>query len=184
VILGSGGVLENAPHPAMAALILLDALQPAGITSMVLDSAQLAGALGGVAALDPAAAGEVAALDAVVPQLATVISLTGEIQIGQPAVRVSLEDASGSRTVAEVMGGTLAYLPLAPGAQATLGLYPAAGVDAGLGPGQHAQASEAVEGGTLGVLVDARGRPLRLPDDDDERQRSLYAWRQALGLDG
>lgn len=184
VILGSGGVLANAPHPAMAALTLLDALQPAGITSMVLDSAQLAGALGGVAALDPAAAGEVAALDAVVPQLATVISLTGEIQIGQPAVRVSLEDASGSRTVAEVMGGTLAYLPLAPGAQATLGLYPVAGVDAGLGPGQHAQASEAVEGGTLGVLVDARGRPLRLPDDDDERQRSIYAWRQALGLDG
>ncbi|HEU5440567.1 MAG TPA: glutamate mutase L [Ktedonobacterales bacterium] len=184
VILGSGGVLANAPHPAMAALILLDALQPVGITSMVLDSAQLAGALGGVAALDPAAAGEVAALDAVVPQLATVISLTGEIQVGQPAVRVSLEDTSGSRTVAEVMGGTLAYLPLAPGAQATLGLYPVTGVDAGLGPGQHAQASEAVEGGTLGVIVDARGRPLRLPDDDEERQRGLRAWRQALGLDG
>src|SRR5258708_1714696 len=37
VVLGTGSVLANVPHPALAALILLDALQPRRITSQVLD---------------------------------------------------------------------------------------------------------------------------------------------------
>jgi len=42
VIVGSGGVLTHAPLQAQAALILLDALEPIGITTVWLDSTSLA----------------------------------------------------------------------------------------------------------------------------------------------
>ncbi len=183
VLLGSGGVLANAPHPAMAALILLDALQPKGITSLVLDGAQLAATLGGVAGLDAAAAGEVAVRDAVIPPLATVISVEGEAAPGEPALRVEMEYGDGSRHVEDVMAGTLTRLPLPPGARAVLDLRPAPEVDVGLGPGRQARATDPIDGSPLGLIVDARGRPLALPDDDTERRHLLAQWRRTLGIE-
>jgi MutL protein len=183
VILGTGGVLANVPHPAMAALILLDALQPRGITSLVLDTAHLANMIGSVAGLDQAAAAEVAASDAVLLQVGTIISTTGTAMEGEPAVRVVLEGSDGRRHVEDVAQGTIVCLPLPPGERATLGLYPAQTIDVGLGMGQHARASEPVEGGAVGLLVDARGRPLMLPSLPAERIERMAQWRRALGLE-
>jgi hypothetical protein len=81
------------------------------------------------------------------------------------------------------MQGTIERLPLRPGERAMLSLFPAPTVDVGLGAGQHARASDPVEGGLLGLIVDARGRPLALPQVDEERRMRLREWRQALGLD-
>lgn len=183
VVVGTGGVLANAPHPAMAALILLDALQPRGITSLVLDSAHLANMVGSVAGLDQAAAADIAAGDAVLFQIGTVISAVGAVMEGEPAVRVVLEMADGRRHVEDVASGSIVCLPLAPGERATLGLYPAQTVDIGLGVGQQARASEPVEGGALGLIVDARGRPLALPSAPTERMERIAQWRRALGLE-
>jgi hypothetical protein len=183
VIMGTGGVLANVPHPAFALLLLLDALQPQGISSVVLDTAQLAGALGSIAALDSVAAAEVAENDALLQQLGTVISPVGAVPIGQPAVRATLEYADGRHHVEDIMAGTLVRLPLRPGEQAMLGLYPAPNVDVGLGPGQQARASEPVEGGAVGLVVDARGRPLMLPASPEERGARIIHWRRALGLE-
>ncbi|MGO8949025.1 MAG: glutamate mutase L [Ktedonobacterales bacterium] len=183
VVLGSGGVLSNAPHPAMAAMILMDALQPRGITSLVLDTAHLANMLGSVAILDAIATAEVAEQDAVLLQLGTLISTVGTPEPGQPLVRVTLEYADGRQHSEEILPGTLTQLPLQPGEQAILGLYPAPSVDVGLGPGQQARASEPVEGGTLGLILDARGRPLMMPADPVERVTRVRQWHQALGLE-
>ncbi len=183
VVLGTGGVLSNVAHPAMAALILLDALQPRGITSLVLDTGHIANMLGSVAALDMAAAAEVAESDAVPLQLGTVISTSGAVPDGQPAVRVVLEFADGRRHIEDVVQGQLICLPLALGEQALLGLYPAPTIDVGLGAGQHARASEPIEGGALGLIVDVRGRPVALPQDTAARIARIAQWRRALGLE-
>lgn len=184
VILGTGGVLASAPHPGMAALILLDALQPRGISSLVLDTSAVAPMLGAAAAIAQTAAAAVADSDAVALQLGTVVSAVGTGQDGQPAVRVGLEFADGRTHVEDVAWGSIVRLPLAPGEQAVLGLYPAAGVDIGLGTGQQARATDPVEGGALGLVIDARGRPLALPQDPVQRVARLSAWRRALGLEG
>jgi hypothetical protein len=183
VVLGTGSVLANAPHPALAALILLDALQPRGITSQVLDVANIANMLGGVAALDSAAAADVAENDAVLLQLGTFISPVGPAPEGQPALRVVLEYADGRKYMEDVPSGSIARFPLAPSEQAILGLLPAETVDVGLGLGQQARASEPVEGGALGVVIDARGRPLALPQDPIERAARQAEWRRALGVE-
>jgi hypothetical protein len=163
--------------------MLLDALQPRGIVSLVLDTAQIAGMLGHLAMLDGAASGELAEGDAVVAQLGSAVCTAGTVAPGQPAVRVSLEYSDGRRHVSDVLHGTLERLPLRPGERAMLSLFPAPSIDVGLGPGQHARASDPVEGGLLGLIVDARGRPLVLPAVEDERRSQLRQWRQALGIE-
>lgn len=183
VLLGTGGVLANVPHPAMGALLMLDALQPRGVTSLVLDTAHIANMLGGVAGLNAAAAAQVAESDAVLLQLGTVISPVGVPADGESALRVIIEFPDGRKHVEDVPHGVLVRLPVAPGEQVFLGLYPAPTVDVGIGPGQQARASEPIDGGALGLIVDTRGRPLILPTDPAERIARLVEWRQALGLE-
>ncbi|HLY29391.1 MAG TPA: hypothetical protein VKQ36_00055, partial [Ktedonobacterales bacterium] len=166
-----------------AALILLDALEPRGITSLVLDTAQLASMLGAAGVIAATAAMQVAESDAVPLPLGPVISTSGVVPEGQPAVRVALEFPDGRQHVEDIPQGTLARLPLRLGERALLSLYPAPPIDVGLGPGQQARASEPIEGGALGMVVDTRGRPLRLPQSTAERVARLTEWRQALGIE-
>lgn len=180
IVLGTGGVLAHVAHPADAALILLDGLQPRGITSLVLDSAQLAGMLGNLAMLSPDIAAALSSTDAVPQLLGSVISTEGDAPDGQLAVRVVMEFMDGRQEVAEVPSGALMRLPVAPGEQTLLSIFPAPNVDIGLGPGQHARSSEPVEGGVLGLIVDARGRPLRLSPEPELRVQQVRAWRRAL----
>lgn len=180
IVLGTGGVLAHVAHPADAALILLDGLQPRGITSLVLDSAQLAGMLGNLAMLSPDIAAALSSTDAVPQLLGSVISTEGDAPEGQLAVRVVMEFMDGRQEVAEVPSGALMRLPVAPGEQTLLSIFPASNVDIGLGPGQHARSSEPVEGGVLGLIVDARGRPLRLSPESELRVQQVRAWRRAL----
>jgi hypothetical protein len=182
VILGTGGVLAHAPQPAQAGLLLLDAFQPRGIASLVLDVAQISTMLGGLAAVDPTIAGEVAEGDAVTARLGSVVSAFGATSYNQPAVRVVLEHSDGRRQVEDVMPGMLLRMPLEPGERGMLSLLPAPMVDIGLGPGQQARASEPLEGGLLGLVIDTRGRPLALPAEDERRRAKLREWRAALGI--
>lgn len=184
VLLGSGGTLAHAPRPVQAALVLLDAMQPRGITSLALDVAQLGGMLGGLAAIDPTAAGQIAEGDTVRVQLASVVSTFGAVPEGQLAVRVVLEHSDGQRQTLDVAQGSMARLPLHPGERALLSLMPAPTVDVGLGPGQQARASDPLDGSLLGLIVDARGRPLVLPRGEEARVAKIREWRQALGMLG
>lgn len=184
VILGSGGVLAHVAHPADAALILLDGLQPYGVSSLVLDTAQLAAMLGSAAAIAPGMAATLAETDAVPVLLGSVVSVAGDAAPGQQVLHIVLEYLDGRQHAQDVLAGTLVRLPLAPGEQARLSLYPAPTIDIGLGPGQRARASEPVEGGVLGLLVDARGRPIRLAADTSQRAQQLLTWRRAIMGDG
>src|SRR5215831_7545445 len=184
VLLATGGTLTNTPNPAHTALILLDAMQPHGITSLVLDSGRIATMLGSVAAVAPVVAAQMTENDAMPSLLGTAVSVTGRPADDQPAVRAFLEYEDGKKDSIEVAAGTLARLSVAHGRRALLSLYPAPGVDVGLGPGQQARASEPVEGGALGLIIDARGRPLDLPTVTMERMARLREWRTAIGLGG
>jgi hypothetical protein len=35
----------------------------------------------------------------------------------------------------------------------------------------------------LGLIIDARGRPLTLPRQADERRARIHEWRRALGIE-
>lgn len=181
LILGTGGILSHAPKYGQAALVLLDALQPQGVTSLVLDRSMLIPQLGAVATVAPVAAVQVNENDAVTMRLGTCVVPYGDIPSDEVALRVGVEYTSGRQVTVDVRGGSIEVIPLRPSEQALLSLFPAPTVDVGLGPGERAKAAEEIDGGLVGLIIDARGRPLVLPEDTRERQARLLQWMQAMG---
>jgi MutL protein len=181
LILATGGFLAHTPKFGHAALMLLDALQPRGVTSMVLDRTMLISQLGAVATIAPIAAVQVNENDAVMHRLGTCVIPYGDLPQGQVALRVGIEYSNGRQVTAEVMSGSIEIIPLRINEQAMLTLYPVPGVDVGLGPGERARAAEEIDGGLVGLVIDARGRPLVFPSDETERHARLVQWMQVFG---
>jgi len=180
LILATGGVLAHAPKFGQVALMLLDALQPRGVTSIVLDRTMLISQLGAVATVAPIAAVQVNENDAVMHRLGTCVIPYGDLPEGQVAIRVGIEYSNGRQVTAEVMTGSIETIPLRINEQALLTLYPAPTVDVGLGPGERARAAEEIDGGFVGLIIDARGRPLVFPANENERYARLLQWMQQL----
>ncbi len=181
LILATGGALAHTPKFGQATLMLLDALQPRGVTSMVLDRTMLISQLGAVATVAPIAAVQVNENDAVMHRLGTCVIPYGDLPQGQIALRVGIEYSNGRQVTAEVMTGSIEIIPLRINEQAMLTLYPAPTVDVGLGPGERARAAEEIDGGLVGLVIDARGRPLVFPRDETERYARLEQWMQVFG---
>ena len=74
--------------------------------------------------------------------------------------------------------GELALLPLADGEEADISLEPTRRWDVGAGPGQALSAR--VRGGVVGLVLDGRGRPIQIVDDN--RLDQVSAWQEALNL--
>ncbi len=180
LMVGAGRTLTRAPQPGYAAMVMLDGLEPWGVTSLALDAAGLANMLGSVAAIQPMAAVEVAARDAFL-NLGTVIAPMGHGTPGKSALKIKINYANGHHLETGVAYGSMQVIALPPGEKATLEIRPARYFDIGLGqPGRGALAE--VEGGILGIIIDARGRPLRLPADEARRQAQIRQWLGELGV--
>jgi hypothetical protein len=163
-------------------LIVLDALEPIGVSTLVLDVYEMAPALGNVAAVKPLAAVEVLDSGALV-NLATVVApVAGHARPGDIILRVKVTYDDGSALDVEVEYGSLEVLPLPPGQQAELELRPVRrfGFDVGLGgPGKAGK--RRVSGGLAGLIIDARGRPLRLFSKPEQRQNQVRRWLWDVG---
>lgn len=177
-IVVSGGVLAHAPRPGQVALTVLDGLEPIGVSTLVLDAYGLAPALGSVAAVKPLAAVE--ALDSgCLVNLATVITPVGHAHRGDLILKMRVTYDDGSTFTVEVQYGDLEVLPLLPGQQAVLELRPLRHFDVGLGgPGKAGK--RRVSGGLAGLIIDARGRPLRLSKDPKQHQQ-MRQWLWDVG---
>ena len=173
LIIGSGGILSHAPRRAQAALMLMDAFQPEGVTELAVDSIFMMPQLGVLAQVLPEAAAEVFRRDCLIP-LGTVIAPVGSAREGAAALRVT-----GVGEGVEVPFGDLACVPLESGQSAEVEIEPARGLDVGAGRGRSLRAT--VRGGVVGLVIDARGRPLALPDDENLRRRKIAAWLRAIG---
>lgn len=180
LIVGRGGVLSQAPQPAQAALILLDAIQPVGVSTLALDKTSLLPQLGALALVQSLAAAQVVSRDGFL-KLGTVIALAGRGRVGGVALRMKMEYDDGQIIKVEVPYGALETIPLRPGRRAAVELRPGPQFDVGLGR-MGRGATTQVDGGVLGIIVDARGRPLSLPDDDKQRREKIQEWQWEVGL--
>lgn len=178
-IVVSGGVLAHAPRPGQAALIVLDAVEPIGISTLVLDAHGLAPALGSVAAVKPLAAVETLDSGALV-NLATVVAPVGHARSGEIILKAQVTYDEGGTFSVEVGYGDLEVLPLPPGQQAVLELHPLRHFDVGLGgPGKGGK--RRVSGGLAGLIIDARGRPLHLARHAKQPQSQNQQWLWDVG---
>ncbi len=177
-ILISGGGLVHMPRPGQALLITLDSLQPTGISTILLDINRAAPALGAVAGLKPLAAASAMESGTLI-SLGTVISPVGKARPGEVVMKMRIVYQDGGSLNVEARYGDMEIWPLLPGQKATLELRPNRRFDVGLGLGRGGKV-QAI-GGLVGLVVDARGRPLVLPEDPDRRRRVLHGWIWDVG---
>ncbi len=179
LIVGGGGVLAQVPHYGQAALVLLDALQPVGVCGLALDVTRLLAPLGAVAMANPAAAAEVIERDALL-NLGTVVAPVGAGHEGDVVLRFKIEYEDGRSLEVEVLYGSLEVIPLPTGQTANLELRPTRRFDVGLGTRGQAGTTR-VEGGVVGIIIDARGRPLPIAADPEQQQEKIQRWLWDMG---
>jgi hypothetical protein len=177
-ILAGGGALSDAATPGQSLLLLLDALQPVGVSTVILDRNNLLPLLGAAAGRNSLLPVQV--LDSgAFTSLGSVVAPVVSAAQGATILRGQLTYDNGTETKTELKFGSLEVLPLPSGQAAKLVLQPASHADVGFGPGRSGTVT--VSGGALGVVFDGRGRPLVLPTDPAQRRELIKRWYLALG---
>ena len=171
LIVGSGGALTQNLRYGQAALTLLDVLQPCGVTNLALDTASLMPSLGALVVCHPVAATQVLDQGCLL-RLGPVIAPLGRARPQELALQLNMHRDDGSTEEVQVAYGSIRVIPLPLGRTARLELRPTRHFDVGLGAKGKGAATK-VEGGALGLIIDARGRPLL--SSEQERREWLAA---------
>jgi hypothetical protein len=176
-IFAGGSVLANGPSPVQSLMILLDGLQPTGVTSLFLDPYGLMAALGAIAPANTVLPVQILESGAFI-NLAWVISPVSDARPGTVIMRLRLEYEDGSEQRLEIRQGSLVPLPVRHGQAVKVFLKDVAygvHIDSRLSRG-----GLKIYGGVCGAFADARGRPLVLPTDAVKRRETLLRWSQAF----
>jgi uncharacterized protein (TIGR01319 family) len=177
-IVGSGSTLTFAPTPGHAMLMLLDTVQPAFWTSRVaLDQTGALPALGALATVQPQAAAQILEQDGLFA-LGSVIAPVGVAGFGAKVLTFKVTTQQGTYE-GDVRFGTLERIVVPTGTKAKLELRPTRRFDLGMGPGRGVRME--TWGGAVGVIIDARGRPLAWPARQELRQKMVRRWMLELG---
>jgi len=179
VICGTGGLLSHAPRRAQTMQILNDAFQPEGITRLFQDSVFMMPHLGVLSTVYPEAAWSIFDKDCLV-RLGTVIAPIGKGNVGEPVMKVEVKMPDNKEIDEELNCGEVRCVKLTAMQEAEVTITPHNEFDMGKGPGHPVQST--VMGGEVGILLDARGRPIDLPADQSNRNELLLNWFQALGM--
>jgi hypothetical protein len=179
-ILASGSVITRAPTLGQSLLVLLDGIQPVGITTVILDQNNLLPALGAAASRNSILPIQVLESGAFLG-VATVVAPYVNTSFGTPILNARLLRKNGTESRMEVKQGGLEVMSLPVGQSGRLYLQPLHQADLGLGPGRTREDGFPVTGTALGVVIDARGRPLRLPSDGMQRCEIIKKWLWTLG---
>ncbi len=168
-ILACGSVITRAPTLGQSLLILLDAIQPLGVTTLILDQNYLLPALGAAASRNPILPVQILESGAFMG-LATVVAPYSGARPGTPILSGRLVTQNGNEIRVDVKQGGLEAFPFPVGQSGRLYLQPMHHADIGFGPGQSRPDGIPVTGTALGLVIDARGRPLHLPSDAGQRR--------------
>ncbi len=179
LLIGSGGILSHAPRRNQAALMMIDAFLPEGITRLAVDSIFMMPHLGVLSTVHEKSATEVFNKDCLVP-LGTCIAPVGEGKEGNNVLKMSIDHGNGKIEEHSVKYGEIKLIPLGLQDEAAVTLRPDKGFDIGDGRGKEIQTT--IKGGMVGVMLDCRGRPFRLPEDKRKRIASINDWFTATDL--
>ena len=177
LLVASGGVLSHAPRMNQTAMMLVDAFEPEGCTNLAKDSIFMMPHLGVLSAVHPLAASQVFERDCLV-YLGTCIAAKGIGKAGKPCFTWSLTgDVTASGTC---NFGDLELIEMGPEQNAMITCEPIRGFD--LGGGNGKKVTHEVRGGTVGLIIDGRGRPLGLPEDRQKCQQQISEWVENMAL--
>ncbi len=179
-ILAGGSTLGDASRPGQSLLLLLDSIQPVGLTTVILDQNNLLPLLGAAAGQNNLLPVQVMESGAFL-SLGTVVSPVVSASFGTPILRARLTYENGTETRVELKSGAIETLPLNSGEAGKLTVQLLHGADIGFGPGRAPREPISVAGGALGLVLDGRGRPINLPADAGRRRELIKKWTWTMG---
>ena len=179
LIVGSGGILSHAPRRIQSMLMMVDAYEPMGCTRLSVDSIFMMPHLGVLSTINEQAATDVFVRDCMV-YLGTCVAPIGQGKDGEVCADIETTWPDGKLTKEQLRFGELKLFPLEGEQKATIKVQPAKGVNMGAGAG--VAVTKEVHGGVVGLLLDGRGRPLKLPAEQQARVASLTKWFDAVDL--
>ncbi len=179
-ILAGGSVITKAPTLGQSLLLLLDGIQPLGITTIIMDQNSLLPALGVAATHNSILPVQVLESGAFLG-LATVIAPYANVRQGTSILRGRLVYQNGNESHLDVKQGALELLPLPVGQSGRLYLTPLHRADIGFGPGRSLGEGIPVTGTALGIVIDARGRPLHFMANVARQREIIKKWYWTLG---
>ncbi|MGM0607735.1 MAG: glutamate mutase L [Candidatus Muiribacteriota bacterium] len=180
MIIGSGGVLSHAPRRNQSAMMMIDAFLPEGITQLTVDSIFMMPQLGVLSEVHPEAATQVFEKDCLI-YLGTCIAPVGCVKPGKPCISVDIEYKNGDKKQADLPFGEMKVFPLAIDEKANIKVTPTKQFDMGKGKGVAVE--KEVSGGTVGIIIDTRGRrPFKVPENEKDRIASLKKWYTEMNL--
>jgi len=159
LIVGSGGVLSHAPRRSQAMMMMIDAFQPQGVTMIAVDSIFMMPHLGVLSTINEKAATEVFEKDCLI-SLGPCISLTNSGKHGSHCLDCSITYSDGKKLEDSLLFGEIKVFELKEGEKAEVEVTPARQFNLGEGKGQ--KITKEITGGVVGIVIDARGRPLDL----------------------
>ena len=149
---------------ADAVLMLLDALEPMGVTEILIDKGNLLPQIGMLQALAADSALRMLEENSLKP-MGTCIAPRGTIRRGEQALRIRGKRRDGASIDQVVNQGDIGVVALGEGERAEVVVEPSGKLDIGMGRGKGFTGT--VLGGMLGIVLDARGRPLKVSDNRD-----------------
>ena len=166
------------PHQGL--MIVLDGILPHGITTVLQDEQQLLTVLGCLAPFEPLLPVQVMDNE-VFTNLATVVSVDTPATEGQKVLQIEVNEGEQMpRLYHKILAGDLKRIETLANSKTELYLAPQDESDVGMGvPGLGGWIT--VLDSKVGVVVDARGRPLILPANETERAKILHNWLWELG---
>lgn len=178
LLVASGGVLSHAPSMNQTASMLIDAFEPEGITRLAKDSIFMMPHLGVLAEVHDQAALEVFERDCLIT-LGTCVAVAGQPKPDAVAMRYEIDLPEGPIS-GELYAGELKRIPLDVGNEVNATFTPEGKLDLGAGKGKPI--TKTIRGGTVGIILDTRGRPLQLTEEREQSVPQVTSWADALEL--
>lgn len=185
MLIGSGGVLSHAPRRNQSAAMMIDAFEPEGVTRLAVDSIFMMPQLGVLSEVHEKAATEVFEKDCLI-HLGSCVAPAGEIKkAGQDVMGYDLTLPDGSKVTGTLKHGEMKLIKLGVGAddlplKAKAVLEPGRTLDVGAGKGEKLECE--LHGGVVGIILDGRGRPLVISEDEMTRVNDLQRWINELEM--
>lgn len=178
IILSGSEACLALPHQVL--MTALDGILPHGITTVLQDERELLTAMGSLAPKDPLLPVQVMDAEAFT-NLATVVTVDAPAAEGQKVLQIEVnEGQQAPRLFHKVQMGELKRIETLRSGKTELYLAPEDESDVGMGL-RGLGGWIGVMASKVGVVIDARGRPLSLPADEAARAETLRNWLWELG---
>jgi uncharacterized protein (TIGR01319 family) len=173
-VVGLGGVISNAPRRSQAVSMVLDGIQPEGVTDIYLDEGAFLPYAGTLCALS-CTEEPVPGIDALSFAATCIAPVGPRIKLGTPIATVRFGGSSH-----DIVAGEISVVRFESPSSIEVEITPRRDFDAGAGKGNPVQAT--VLNSHMGLILDGRGRPLSLPQDNSIRKATLGNWYETLGI--